>query len=48
MGHIIRLLRRETGAPSPDAVSHENLELEPMAANACQIAVIGAGFSGVS
>jgi uncharacterized NAD(P)/FAD-binding protein YdhS len=47
MGHVIPLLRRETGALSPEVVSDANLELEPMAANACRIAVIGAGFSGV-
>ena len=47
MGHVIAMLPRETDALSPEVVSPDNLDLEHITDNACRIAVIGAGFSGV-
>jgi uncharacterized NAD(P)/FAD-binding protein YdhS len=41
------VLRRETDALPPDALCTEKADLEHMTDNACRIAVIGAGFSGV-
>jgi uncharacterized NAD(P)/FAD-binding protein YdhS len=47
VGRVSSMLARQPNAPRPEAMPEQGPDLDRMAEDACRIAVIGAGFSGV-